>query len=182
MSVRSIFDSPNLRSELDKAGISLRFIPYIWKHVVKNPNLEWTEIPDLPSVAYPILSSKFSTSTSTVHSVIDSSDGVTTKLIIKLQVHVFSCNSFYSPTQINPLSTVVVDLEWSFGGSSDNEVRHVFRKIWRQASTWWVTFNFVRIITGTFYFSLFSANQLLLYLLVLVILLFPAFALFCLCN
>ncbi|KDP44495.1 hypothetical protein JCGZ_16328 [Jatropha curcas] len=85
MAVRSIFNAPDLRREFEEAGVSLHFIPFIWKYVIKNPNCEWNEIPDLPSAVYPLLQSKFKIFTSTLHSVIESNDGVTTKLLIKLQ-------------------------------------------------------------------------------------------------
>ncbi|KAJ6751134.1 hypothetical protein OIU85_001635 [Salix viminalis] len=85
MGVRSIFDVPDVRAEFEKAGINTHFIPFIWKYVIKNPNCEWDEIPDLPSAAYSLLRSKFKTFTSSVDSVINSNDGVTTKLLVKLQ-------------------------------------------------------------------------------------------------
>ncbi|XP_050209758.1 uncharacterized protein LOC126660340 [Mercurialis annua] len=85
MTVRSIFNAQDLRTEFESADISHHFIPLIWKFVIKNPNCDWDEIPNLPSAAYSILHSKFRTFTSTVHSVIESNDGVTTKLLIKLQ-------------------------------------------------------------------------------------------------
>lgn len=85
MGVGSIFDAPDVRAEFEQAGINTNFIPYIWKYVIKNPNCEWDQIPDLPAAAYSLLHSKFKTLTSSVHSVIDSSDGITTKLLVKLQ-------------------------------------------------------------------------------------------------
>ncbi|KAF9665936.1 hypothetical protein SADUNF_Sadunf16G0177000 [Salix dunnii] len=79
-------NKPNIRqAEFEKAGINTHFIPFIWKYVIKNPNCEWDEIPDLPSAAYSLLRSKFKTFTSSVDSVINSNDGVTTKLLVKLQ-------------------------------------------------------------------------------------------------
>ncbi|EEF34915.1 catalytic, putative [Ricinus communis] len=85
LTVGSIFDAPDLKREFQEANISLHFVPLIWKYVIKNPNCEWDQIPNLPSAAYSLLKSKFTTFTSTLHSVIESSDGVTTKLLIKLQ-------------------------------------------------------------------------------------------------
>ncbi|WCJ17967.1 Dual-specificity RNA methyltransferase RlmN [Euphorbia peplus] len=85
MKVASIFDVGDLRREFEEAGVGLHFIPSIWKYVLKNPNCKLEDIPDLPSAAYPILKSKFTTFTSSVHSVIESSDGVTIKLLIKLK-------------------------------------------------------------------------------------------------
>lgn len=85
MAVKSIFDSPALRTELEKAGINTSFIPQIWKYVIKNPNCKFDEIPSLPSALYPLLQSKFKTSTSTVDTVLESLDNVTTKLLVKLQ-------------------------------------------------------------------------------------------------
>ncbi|XP_021658710.2 uncharacterized protein LOC110648691 isoform X2 [Hevea brasiliensis] len=85
MNSGSIFDAPDLRREFEKVGISLHFIPFIWKYVIKNPNCEWDDIPNLPSAAYSLLRSKFRTLSSTLDSIVESNDGVTTKLLIKLQ-------------------------------------------------------------------------------------------------
>ncbi|KAL6964108.1 hypothetical protein U1Q18_035163 [Sarracenia purpurea var. burkii] len=85
MEFRSIFDAAEVRTEFENAGINIYFIPLIWKYVVQNPNCEWDEIHSLPSSAYPLLQAKFRPSTSTVHFVADSSDEVTTKLLIKLR-------------------------------------------------------------------------------------------------
>ncbi|GAY48719.1 hypothetical protein WN943_024248 [Citrus x changshan-huyou] len=83
---RSVFDGGIIRAEFEKAGIKQHFIPLIWKYVIENPNCEWDEFPSLPSAAYSLLRSKFKPLTSTLHSVVDSSDDVTTKLLVKLQV------------------------------------------------------------------------------------------------
>ncbi|KAL4615240.1 hypothetical protein ACB092_07G109400 [Castanea dentata] len=93
MSMKSIFDAKEVRSEFEKASIKPSFIPLIWKHVIthhQNPNaittaIDWCEIPSLPSAAYSLLASKFKPLTSTLHSLHRSSDGITTKLLIKLQ-------------------------------------------------------------------------------------------------
>lgn len=95
---RSAFDAGELRAEFEKAGIKSTFIPYIWKHLLNDSNnllnhnlveseFEWEKaVPSLPSAAYALLRSKFKPLTSTVHSVVDSSDQVTNKLLVKLQV------------------------------------------------------------------------------------------------
>ncbi|ERN02751.1 hypothetical protein AMTR_s00086p00023740 [Amborella trichopoda] len=85
MAVHSIFDAGVLRNEFEKAGISHKFIPLIWKYILHNPGCQAHEVPSLPSIAYPLLSSKFKSMTSTLASVVDSSDRVTTKLLIELQ-------------------------------------------------------------------------------------------------
>ncbi|CAM8974202.1 unnamed protein product [Rhodiola kirilowii] len=85
MKLRSVFDVSEIRSEFDSAGINQKFIPIIWKYVIQNPNCDWDEIPSLPMSAYALLSSKFKPCTSVVHSVFNSSDQVTTKLLIQLQ-------------------------------------------------------------------------------------------------
>uniref|UniRef100_A0A3Q7ES05 Radical SAM core domain-containing protein n=2 Tax=Solanum lycopersicum TaxID=4081 RepID=A0A3Q7ES05_SOLLC len=85
MALKSVFDSSVIRAEFDKAGINNRFIPLIWKYVIQNPDCNWEDIPSLPSSAYTLLRAKFKASTSVVHSVFESNDGVTTKLLIKLQ-------------------------------------------------------------------------------------------------
>ncbi|XP_057963770.1 uncharacterized protein LOC131154945 isoform X2 [Malania oleifera] len=86
MRFRSVFDAGELRAEFEKAQINYSFIPLIWKYVIQNPNCELDQVPSLPSAAYPLLRSKFKPCTSTLHSIIDSSDQVTTKLLVKLQV------------------------------------------------------------------------------------------------
>ncbi|XP_057963769.1 uncharacterized protein LOC131154945 isoform X1 [Malania oleifera] len=85
MRFRSVFDAGELRAEFEKAQINYSFIPLIWKYVIQNPNCELDQVPSLPSAAYPLLRSKFKPCTSTLHSIIDSSDQVTTKLLVKLQ-------------------------------------------------------------------------------------------------
>ncbi|KAI9181434.1 hypothetical protein LWI28_014996 [Acer negundo] len=85
MTLRSIFDGETIRTEFDKAGINSHFVHSIWKYVIENPNCEWEEIPSLPSAAYSLLRSKFKPLTSTLHSVTNSTDHVTTKLLINLQ-------------------------------------------------------------------------------------------------
>ncbi|KAI7730395.1 hypothetical protein M8C21_025340 [Ambrosia artemisiifolia] len=85
MTFRSVFDAPFIRSEFDKSGINTQFIPTIWKYVIQNPNCEWRDIPSLPSAAYSLLSSTFKPCTSSVDSVADSTDQLTTKLLVKLQ-------------------------------------------------------------------------------------------------
>ncbi|KAK2974478.1 hypothetical protein RJ640_018643 [Escallonia rubra] len=85
MAFRSVFDASTIRTEFENAGIKPHFIPLIWKYVIQNPNCEWDQVPSLPSAAYPLLKSKFKPFTSALDSVIESTDQVTTKLLIKLQ-------------------------------------------------------------------------------------------------
>ncbi|KAG2704722.1 hypothetical protein I3760_05G017900 [Carya illinoinensis] len=88
MTLKSIFDAKEIRAEFEAAGINPSFIPIIWKHAIisnNNDNFEWNHIPSLPSAAYPILYSKFNPLTSSLHSLLHSSDQVTSKLLIKLQ-------------------------------------------------------------------------------------------------
>ncbi|KAE8670010.1 Radical SAM superfamily protein isoform 3 [Hibiscus syriacus] len=82
---RSAFDAAELRAQFTDAGINTKCIASIWKYVLQNPGCEFDEIPDLPSSAYLLLHSKFKPLTSAIHSVLDSTDGVTTKLLIGLQ-------------------------------------------------------------------------------------------------
>ncbi|KAJ4966396.1 hypothetical protein NE237_018245 [Protea cynaroides] len=87
MACRSVFDLPAIRSEFEKAGISIRFIAPVWKYVLQNPNIkiDFDEVPSLPTGAYPLLRSKFRSSTSTLDSVVESDDNITSKLLIRLQ-------------------------------------------------------------------------------------------------
>lgn len=66
------------------------------RYVIQNPDCDWEDIPSLPSSAYTLLRAKFKAATSLVHSVLESNDGVTTKLLIKLQVKIHTQN----PSQI----------------------------------------------------------------------------------
>jgi hypothetical protein len=89
MSLKSVFDAREIRTEFEKAGINPSFIPLIWKHVIASDAgtaIEWDQIPSLPSAAYPLLHAKFKPLTSSLHSILHSSDLVTSKLLIKLQV------------------------------------------------------------------------------------------------
>ncbi|TQD98206.1 hypothetical protein C1H46_016160 [Malus baccata] len=64
---RSIFDAGELKSELENSGVKPSMIPYVWKQVIQNPDAQFDQIPSLPSAAYPLLTSKFKTLTSSVH-------------------------------------------------------------------------------------------------------------------
>uniref|UniRef100_A0A1D1ZB43 Ribosomal RNA large subunit methyltransferase N n=1 Tax=Anthurium amnicola TaxID=1678845 RepID=A0A1D1ZB43_9ARAE len=85
MAFHSVFDAGALRGELESAGISTRFLPIIWRYVLRNPTCELDEVPSLPSAAYPLLRAKFRPTTSSLASAVDSRDGATTKLLIRLQ-------------------------------------------------------------------------------------------------
>eukprot|EP00262_Sarcandra_glabra_P009442 TRINITY_DN23828_c0_g1_i1.p1 TRINITY_DN23828_c0_g1~~TRINITY_DN23828_c0_g1_i1.p1 ORF type:complete len:373 (-),score=47.01 TRINITY_DN23828_c0_g1_i1:361-1479(-) len=85
MALRSVFDLGAIKSEFEKEGINPQFIPIIWKHVLQNPNSQPHDVSSLPSTAYPLLISKFRSTTSTVDSVVESEDNVTTKMLIRLQ-------------------------------------------------------------------------------------------------
>ncbi|KAE9606434.1 hypothetical protein Lal_00013998 [Lupinus albus] len=93
MGIRSVFDGGEMRIEFEKHGIDRKFIPIIWKHVIMKlkEEEEWVnwekEVPSLPSAAYSLLHSKLKNKplSSTIHSVFNSSDKLTTKLLIKLQ-------------------------------------------------------------------------------------------------
>lgn len=86
MKLKSVFDASEIKSEFESAGINPKFAIQIWKYVIQNPDCVWDEIPSLPSAAYSLLHSKFKTLTSSLHSLFHSSDGTTSKLLIKLQV------------------------------------------------------------------------------------------------
>ncbi|AEE76269.1 Dual-specificity RNA methyltransferase RlmN [Arabidopsis suecica] len=85
MKLKSVFDASEIKSEFESAGINPKFAIQIWKYVIQNPDCVWDEIPSLPSAAYSLLHSKFKTLTSSLHSLFHSSDGTTSKLLIKLQ-------------------------------------------------------------------------------------------------
>ncbi|EPS62421.1 hypothetical protein M569_12372, partial [Genlisea aurea] len=85
MAYKSVFDVAAIKADFDVAGVNRNFVPLVWKHVLQNPNRRWDEIPSLPCAAYSVLNSRYKSCSSAVHSAIDSSDQVTTKLLIQLQ-------------------------------------------------------------------------------------------------
>jgi len=96
MGIRSVFDGGELRREFEKNGIDGKFVGTIWKHVIGNNgkgesgDWDWEkQVPSLPSSAYSVLRSNFGGTkplSSSLHSVFHSSDNLTSKLLIKLQV------------------------------------------------------------------------------------------------
>ncbi|RWW67844.1 hypothetical protein BHE74_00024687 [Ensete ventricosum] len=87
MAFRSVFDGGALQTEFKSAGISPHFVPLIWnRYVLHNPGCDLSDVPSLPSAAYPLLNSKFRPLTSFLSSALDSNDRLTTKLLIRLQV------------------------------------------------------------------------------------------------
>ena len=56
----------------------------VHRHLAKNPQAEWSSIPDLPKAAWQVLDRDFVRFTSTVEQCQTSSDG-TKKLLIRLQ-------------------------------------------------------------------------------------------------
>lgn len=152
MSFRSIFDAGELKSELEKSGVKPSFIPYIWKQVIQNPDAQLDQIPSLPSAAYPLLTSKFKTLTSCVHSAMNSSDQLTTKLLIKLQVCAFLLlHTTHLIKCLNERDLRIVCcflLEWGSCGGCDYEVRYPLGKVQWEAPPWWNEIHLVRIISG----------------------------------
>jgi hypothetical protein len=109
MKIRSVFDGVELRSEFENIGIDSKFVPIVWKHLFltlrsggeESNYWEWEKhVPSLPSSAYTFLRSNFKTPlSSTLHSVFHSSDNLTSKLLIKLQVCIIYllCSYFQFP-------------------------------------------------------------------------------------
>jgi len=67
-----------------EAGIKESHVPRIYRYLVKNPQTEWSSIPDLPKAAWHVLDRDFVRFTSTVEQCQTSTDG-TKKLLIRLQ-------------------------------------------------------------------------------------------------
>lgn len=123
--------------------------------MLRNPNCEWREIPSLPSSAYSILASKFRPLTSVVDSRIDSSDQVTTKLLIKLQV-VWSFFFFGVSESLGdvmagdliPWAFSSYLVEWRIYRGSGDEVWYTIGEVWREASARWSAVDVVHILSG----------------------------------
>ncbi|KAI9123996.1 hypothetical protein K1719_005296 [Acacia pycnantha] len=93
MPLRSVFDAGDIKREFENAGLDPKFVPIIWKHVIQNQKrngeceeFDWEkQVPSLPSAAYSLLRSRFKKPlSSSVHSVFNSADNLTTKFLIKL--------------------------------------------------------------------------------------------------
>lgn len=81
----SVFDESKLKSELARCGIKPLHVLPILSYVLAHKEAEAHEVPDLPKAAYPLLRSKFKSTTSSVQALQTSVDGSTSKLLIRLQ-------------------------------------------------------------------------------------------------
>eukprot|EP00484_Ammonia_sp_Unknown_P018176 CAMPEP_0197031992 /NCGR_PEP_ID=MMETSP1384-20130603/10787_1 /TAXON_ID=29189 /ORGANISM="Ammonia sp." /LENGTH=467 /DNA_ID=CAMNT_0042461585 /DNA_START=24 /DNA_END=1427 /DNA_ORIENTATION=- len=85
LSPNSIFDKDGLLQFLQENNIKQLHAKTIWRLMMKNPNLEFSEITNLPKRAVALLAAHFVPLTSKVKSCSTSSDKKTTKLLIELQ-------------------------------------------------------------------------------------------------
>ncbi|CAM6106971.1 unnamed protein product [Calypogeia fissa] len=81
----SVFDESKLESEFALCGIKSLHVVTIFSYLLAHKEAEAHEVPDLPKAAYPLLRSKFKSTTSCVRASQTSADGSTTKLLISLQ-------------------------------------------------------------------------------------------------
>lgn len=63
----------------------LQHLYTLWKFIIKNPNKNIIDCPNLPKIMYELLPSRFVTISSKIEKIENSSDGNTIKLLIKLQ-------------------------------------------------------------------------------------------------
>lgn len=80
-----LLDEEQLLRDFRELGIKENHAFSIWRHVIHNGVSDIDDIPDLPKAVYKLVKSKYVLTTSTVVSTNNSSDGSTTKLLIRLQ-------------------------------------------------------------------------------------------------
>uniref|UniRef100_A0A383VBW3 Radical SAM core domain-containing protein n=1 Tax=Tetradesmus obliquus TaxID=3088 RepID=A0A383VBW3_TETOB len=85
LSPQSVWDLPAVLAAFRERGIKERHVYKIWSMLLKNPDVAWSDIPDLPKAAAALLEQQFSRCTSTVLRCQQSTGGDTTKLLIQLQ-------------------------------------------------------------------------------------------------
>lgn len=85
LSPNSIFDQEGLLQFFRENGIKEIHAKKIWRLMMKDPSLQFSDIDGLPKVAARALSAHFVARTSTLEKVSTSKDGKTSKLVIRLQ-------------------------------------------------------------------------------------------------
>lgn len=81
----SVYDYSKLVSAFKDASIKESCIPKLFSQLCRNPDVPWSEVPELPKAAAQLLDARFQRSTSRVVSKHVSGDGETTKLVVELQ-------------------------------------------------------------------------------------------------
>lgn len=82
---QSIWEKQALLDAFRQEGVKELHATKLWSHLLRHPNANWTDVPDLPHAATRLLDSQFVRSTSTVVQHQTSKDKETTKLLIQLQ-------------------------------------------------------------------------------------------------
>ncbi|KAK9806306.1 hypothetical protein WJX72_009538 [[Myrmecia] bisecta] len=85
LSPQSVWDKKQLTAAFEEAGIKVSHIPKLYKHLVRHPDVQWQDIPDLPKAAVQLLEQRFSRCTCSVEACQTSGDGETTKMLVRLQ-------------------------------------------------------------------------------------------------
>ena len=83
---QSVWDVDALLSAFEAAGVKTLHATRLWAHMLRHPSIKsFQEVPELPKAALEVLNEGFVLSSSTVEAVHRSSDGETTKMVIRLQ-------------------------------------------------------------------------------------------------
>mmetsp|Transcript_3246 Transcript_3246/g.4910 ORF Transcript_3246/g.4910 Transcript_3246/m.4910 type:complete len:453 (+) Transcript_3246:21-1379(+) len=78
-------DHRHLLRRFEEEGIKTIHLSKLWGALIKNPSLNFADVPNLPKKAVMLLSNEFSPCTSKLVQSETSQDGLTTKLVIELQ-------------------------------------------------------------------------------------------------
>ncbi|KAL4451304.1 hypothetical protein ABPG77_009376 [Micractinium sp. CCAP 211/92] len=85
LSPNSIWDAAAVEEAFRAAGANTRHIPRMYNHLIRHPGTTWRDVPDLPKAAVAALDAGFAMHTTRLLGAQRSSDGETTKLLVKLQ-------------------------------------------------------------------------------------------------
>lgn len=81
----SVWDTALVEEAFVEAGIKPGHIQRLYRHLIRNPNIAWEDVPDLPNAAKQILADSFTHCTSQVVNCQTSASKDTSKLLLRLQ-------------------------------------------------------------------------------------------------
>lgn len=85
LSPQSVWDTAALLQACADTGIKPLHATRLWSHLIRHPEDNFTDVPDLPKSMIALLNDKFTKSTSTLKECKRSDDGETAKLLVTLQ-------------------------------------------------------------------------------------------------
>jgi adenine C2-methylase RlmN of 23S rRNA A2503 and tRNA A37 len=80
-----LFDEDQLLADFRELGVKESHAHSIWRHITHNGATSIEDVPNIPKSVHALVNQKYALTTSTVVNCSNSSDGSTTKLLIRLQ-------------------------------------------------------------------------------------------------